>query len=99
MKNRFMLTIEEISKAEEEAILEFCRANKFGWWHWFDNFWLLYTEDMSVTAFQLTEEINSLFAAKKEMFVMEIEESKRNDWAGWGRKEKFDWLHEGWKEN
>lgn len=98
MKKRFMLTIEEISKAEDEAILDFCRTNNYGWWHWFDNFWLLFTEDMTVSPLELTEKINKLFTAQKELFVMEIPESHRNEWAGWGVKEKFDWLGDGWKE-
>ncbi len=99
MKKRFMLVIDELSKAEEEMILEYCRTNNFGWWHWFENFWLLYTKDMSVSSEQLRNEFNNLFRQNKHLIIMEIADTHKNAWAGYGIPEKFEWLHDRWKED
>lgn len=99
MKKRFMLATEDVSKFEEELIVNYCKQNQFGWWHWLSNFWLLYTDDESMTTETLRDQINELFVEKKNMMVMEVASSEAENWAGFGKREMFEWLQSSWKED
>ena len=97
---RFVIAAQGLSNANEEAFMEYVKANQFGWWHWIENFWLITTHNSSISAEDIQNQLNKSSSNARNI-VLEISESK--DWVAFGpnaegaENNMFEWLHGEWK--
>lgn len=96
MKKRFAVAIDSMNAEDDQKLLDFVKANGYGWWHWIDNFWLLTTYNSSVTSVTLRDSLGQIIPKNKIV----IEVSDGTAWAGFGptgeNKNMFSWLHDTW---
>lgn len=100
MKKRFVICINDATKAQEEAFISFIRDHNLSWWHWLSNLWLLSDKEGKLTAAQIRDELKTIFYNKQNL-VLEITNEK-DTWAGFGpntdERNMFTWLKKNWKK-
>jgi len=78
--------------------LRFINANRLGWWHWLDNFWLLVDLKGELDAIRLTDKVKASFPGVHNL-VIELNEAG-DTWYGFGpnsgEQNMFNWLQKNW---
>ena len=94
---KFAFAIKNLSYEQEKAINEYFDGT-YGWWHWFDGFWLITDASNTLTTSSINETIGNI-APEKWRMVVEVGDS--NNWSGYGpngeEKNMFEWLEDSWK--
>jgi hypothetical protein len=99
MSRRFVIGVEGLTASEEKKFREYIREHG-PWWHWIDNLWLVVTDDVSITAAQISEKLDEIAKGKRRL-IFEFPEDI--DWSGSGKpnssgKNMFEWLEKWWAE-
>lgn len=93
---RFIVAVDNATEGQRNKITSFVKG-KYGYWHWYSDFWLLTSSDDSRTATSLREDLKEAVPGLF-MFILEIE-GDAHTWAAFGDKKHFKWLHETWVDN
>lgn len=95
MKKRFIIVIDSLDKDLNDKIKTYVDDNKFAWWHWIDNLWLIVTHDEDITALSIRNDLDAITKNHKVVF-----QSYDDTWAGYGpsgeKKNMFNWLKDTW---
>jgi hypothetical protein len=97
---RFVVAAEGLTKEGQNSLVEFFRERKLGWWHYIDNFWLVYDRTDTLTSDELRDTIVKFRPSGNPVFVMQI--GKPITWHGQKPKAKekmFDWIKGNWSKD
>lgn len=95
MTRRFMVAVQKFTVQEDEQFQAYLKG-AFGWWHWFDDFWLLTSRDPDISPAAIREKLDEIAPGKRKL-VMEVQEDI--SWSGWKDKAGvFDWLKSTWRD-
>ena len=101
MKKRFVIIIEVSTKEQNDAFLAWIKAEKLGWWHWFQNTWLLSNPAGSLRASGIRDKLRECFGTANTL-VLELKNGE-DTWAGFGPKtddkDMFKWLRKNWSKD
>jgi hypothetical protein len=100
MKKRFIILLDNPSKEQDAAFLRFVRDTEhFGYWHWFNGSWLLYSSKPHHSSEFIRDKLCELFPGLHSM-VFEFSEDQKERWHGFGpsndKHNMYRWLHENW---
>lgn len=97
MSKRFAALLANCSKEEEDAVTQYVK-NKFGWWHWLPNVWLISTST-DLTARKLRDDLQQI-VPKKHMLILELSDTGHDTWSGFGpatdEQNMFAWIRKYW---
>lgn len=100
MKKRFVLIIESSTKDQNDAFLVWVKEQRMGWWHWFQNAWLLSNPSGNLTASVIRDKAGEYFPGENTL-VIELKEGE-GTWSGFGPKSEkrsmFAWLKRNWRK-
>jgi len=96
MKRRFIICVDDSSKEQQDALTQFLKDKKVGYWHWFSDVWLMTDPQRKWTASQLRNELESLLPAAHKLILQIDGEST---WSGFGKTKMFDWLKQTWSKD
>lgn len=71
MKRRFVVGIDDETLSEVWSFLGYIQQQGFGWWHWFNNFWLLTTYNDAITAVNIRDKLAEI-SNGKNVIVIEV---------------------------
>lgn len=91
---RFVVAVNNASREQKDAITKMLSENQYGYWHWFQDFWLLTSSINDINSAVIRDEIQKV-ASGVHCFVLAVD-GDPNNWAAYGKKEQFDWLHKTW---
>lgn len=96
MKNRYVILADEISKEQQNIVTNYFKEQpSIGYWHWFKDCWLLTDVSDLWNVSKLRDKVRELVQGV-DILVIRVESG--NEWAAFGKKETFKWLHETWKD-
>ena len=97
MKRRFVVIIAGETDADTSAIVEYAKANRYGWWHFIRNNWLLISYNILHSAAQIRDDLRKL-TGEKNLVVLEVTGS--TTWAAFGPSVEGNnisqWIQETW---
>lgn len=95
MKKKFIVAIDSSNNEINDKIIQYAKDNKFGWWHWIQDFWILSTY-REVDAATIRNDLNEITLNRK--LILEVKEP--GSWAGRGPnsddENMFTWIKENW---
>lgn len=94
MKKRFILVIDNPTKEQQNAVTNFFKNRRLGYWHWLSDVWLLTDSRNTWTATSIRDKVKELVPGTR-LLVFSI--GSGTTWAGSGKTEMFKWLHNTWK--
>ena len=94
MKKRFILVIDNPTKVQQNAVTNFFKNRRLGYWHWFSDIWLLTDSRNTWTAASIRDKVKEL-APGTRLLVFMLEGN--DTWSGFGKTGMFKWLHNTWK--
>ncbi|EQA13940.1 hypothetical protein Q7267_10665 [Glaesserella parasuis] len=95
MSKKFILFVdEEFTKEERNAITAHFK-NRYAYWHWVGNVWLLTTSREDDTTNSIRNEMMSI-VNRGSIVVLDVSQS--SGWSAFGQKKKFKWLHNNWNK-
>ena len=96
----YLVACDTMSKEQETAFLEYIKSNRFGWWHWLDNFWIISSSKKTLRSSMIRDAIDDAVPGLNNL-VIKIENVK--SWAGHGPSvednDMFEWLSNTIKKN
>ncbi|AWI50616.1 hypothetical protein DDU33_03510 [Actinobacillus porcitonsillarum] len=93
MSKKFIVLVDEAFTTDERNTISKYLKDKFGYWHWIGNAWLLITSRDTDTSQNIRDELIKL-VNRGTIIVLDI--SNNNGWAGFGNTKKFEWMHKNW---
>ena len=72
MKRRFVVGIDGETEEDVAKFMKYVRQNGLGWFHWFNNFWLLTSRGGTVTAADIRDELTE-YLDDKNVVVVQVE--------------------------
>jgi hypothetical protein len=101
MKKRFVVCLDaSATREQEQEFLNFVKSNRYGWWHWLPNTWLIVDGSGNLDRAVLRDEVVTSYP---EVFnlVLEIPAEVLGLWSGFGvsspKKDMFKWIRENWE--
>jgi hypothetical protein len=98
MRKRFIICLNSSTEEQDKLLREFIAENKFGWWHWLNNVWLLFSWDSMLSAVDIRNKIDAIYPEVRNL-VLELN-AEFDTWAGFGpsspEQNMFKWLKENW---
>lgn len=95
---KFVVCIDGETSNDVSAIKEYVGNQKFGWWHWIDNVWLLTTSNPEIKATDIRDAIRKL-SESKWVIVIEVNSVT---WAAYGpetsERSMSKWIKEHWSK-
>jgi hypothetical protein len=99
MKKRYVVLVEEATKAQDDAFLSWVREEKIGWWHWMSSAWLLSDSKGRFSAGEIRNKLKETHGTATTL-VLELRNGG-DTWAGYGpkrgEKSMFDWIKKAWR--
>lgn len=95
MKNRFVLLIDNATKEQQNTITNLFKSKGLGYWHWYSDAWLLTDASLKWDQGSIRDLVQE-YLPGVDTLVIKVESAYQ--WAGFGKKEKFAWLHESWPD-
>ncbi|MBS4090521.1 hypothetical protein [Pseudomonas rustica] len=99
MNKRFIILLDSVEDAQNKALIEWVKESKLGWWHWFQNSWLLASHDESWNARTIRDKLGEL-VPNVNCLVFELKDGE-GTWSGFGPnkepKDMFGWLRKNWE--
>jgi|HubBroStandDraft_2_1064218.scaffolds.fasta_scaffold18665_5 hypothetical protein len=89
----FVLAGNELSPLQRNTITKYLSDTGYGYWHWFQDFWLVTSANNYVTSVNLRESLK-LVVPGTHFMVFAVEPSP--DWAGVGNETWAEWIHQNW---
>lgn len=100
MKKRFVVLIESSSEEQNNSFLSWIRQERLGWWHWFQDAWLLSDPTGDQTAISVRDKVWECFPGSNTL-VIELGEGE-GTWSGFGpkseKKDMFSWIRKNWRK-
>lgn len=96
MSSRFVVLTGNTTPYEDLAISGFVK-NRFGWWHWLPNSWLIVDPHGKLTAQSLRSDLHEI-APNAQVIVLEFTPTG-DTWAGQAPPNWFDWFRETWEQS
>ncbi len=89
---RFIISAEDLTTPEADAITRMLRESPRGFWHWTESFWIVIGGEPTTTAQDLWDQIVDCVPSvkKKRMLVMRIDEPM--SYWGIAPKKAWDWF-------
>jgi len=98
MKKRFVVLIESSTKEQNEIFLSWIKSEGIGWFHWFQNTWLLSNVRGHLSASDIRSEVRKAYGSANTL-VLELQ-GVNDTWAGFGpnseEKNMFKWIRDNW---
>ena len=100
MTRKFVVGIDEETPEDVSSFLNYIKQQRFGWWHWIDNTWLLTTYNEQVTVVEIRDRLREI-TGKKTVVVIEV---KSVAWATYGPMGEGDsknisrWIRDYWSK-
>ena len=99
MKKRYIVCVNKSKKDQNEEFLKYIRQQRFGWWHYLDNTWLIVDPKGTSEIGQIRDKVKIAFENEYNM-IFELDEGE-GTWSGFGpnspTRNMFKWLKENWK--
>lgn len=99
MRKKFIIAVNAPDKNFQDALTNALKSlktsNGCGYWHWLDGLWLLTDPSGQMTALGLRNIVRSTLSTSN-CLIFEVGEDSH--WAGFGKTEMFNWLHETWSK-
>jgi hypothetical protein len=100
MKKRFVIAVNSANAAQQEALVQFFKDQKVGWWHWLSNLWLVTDSRGQLSAASIRGTLKQILPGVHTV-VLELND-EGDTWAGFGpnteNKSMFKWLKDHWKK-
>ncbi len=94
MKGRFAIFVDRATKQQQDTITNYFKHERsVGYWHWFNDVWLITDVSKEFTTQMLRDKVQEL-APGLTTLVMQIDNAK--GWSGFGSDDKFNWIRETW---
>ena len=94
MRQRFVLLVDGANVSERNAITAFVKG-KFGFWHHFEDAWLLTSNDADWDASKIRDAI--LGHTSASILVLKVDvPAELPRWSGRATTKMFDWLKKTW---
>lgn len=90
--NRFVITVENASKAQRDAFTNFLGTQTCGWWHWVQPMWLVVDNDATRDAAWWRDRVQG-FAPQATIIVLAVAPS---DWAVRSHQDGHSWFNDEW---
>jgi hypothetical protein len=101
VKKRYVVLVDSATKEQEAAFVEFMKSQKFGFWHWLSNSWLLVDNSGVSSATAIRDKVDEVFPGAYNL-VLELA-GGTDTWAGFGpqsdKRDMFKWIKDYWKES
>lgn len=95
MVQRFVVALDSASQEEQDKITNYLKSKSFGYWHWFRDLWLVTDPTYSWSVAMLRDKLQEQVPGTT-MLIVPVENGTQ--WAGYGSKQSFEWLHDEWKK-
>ena len=93
MTNRFMLSVDNATAQQQDAITTWLRSTQLGFWHYLSHAWLVVDRTDTYNVNSLRDQVTRLVPGATFIIVVVADP---NGWAGYGPSPKFEWLHSVW---
>lgn len=90
-----MVAVDDATTAQQNAVTEYFRTTKYGFWHYLSDLWLVTDVSNTLTAATLRDKLKDLVPGATTL-VIQLDQPK--DWAGFGQSNVFDWFKSTWVE-
>ena len=101
MKKRFIVSVDNFTKEQDQLFIKYIEENGLEWWHWLSHTWLLVNPSGNISIEVLRDKVLEIYKSEYNL-VVEITVNQ-DTWAGFGpltdEKNMFEWLHSNWKKN
>lgn len=98
MKKRFVVMIDSVTEDQNKKFLAWVKEENVGWWHWFDNSWLISNNRDHLTAATIRDKAMEIYSGEN-VLVLELHEGE-GTWSGFGPnsgdKDMFKWIRDNW---
>lgn len=96
MSKRFIVAVDNLRDPQgpqrNQQFIGYAKGGKMAWWSWVPSLWLVADASGEMTAERLSNDARDIFNAP----CLVIELQKEGEWAGYGPKEMFQWMHDSW---
>jgi len=93
MTNTFIVATDNMSWEDENEFVSFLKDKKCGWWHWIENFWIIESDNDSITPKVIIDKLQKINPNVKKI-ALKVKDPI--PWAGYGPEtnsaKMFDWL-------
>ncbi|OFX25758.1 MAG: hypothetical protein A2041_14615 [Bacteroidetes bacterium GWA2_31_9b] len=98
MKKRYIICVNNSSEEQEKKFIDYIKSEKFGWWHYLKNTWLVIDLNGNSEISEIRDKVKELFDNEYNM-VFQLKEDE-GTWSGFGpkseQKNMFKWIKENW---
>jgi hypothetical protein len=96
MAKKFVIAIDSGNQVIRNQITTYLKTKNWGFWHWFDDIWLL----SAVEEFQTPKSIYELLVAhasigNQTIIVFDVDSDSRSYW-GRAKQDAWEWLSTQW---
>ena len=99
MKRRFVIGVDGETPKDIAEFGAYVRQAGFGWFHWFENLWLLTSRDESVTTDSIRDELRRI-VGDKHTVVLEVQGRTWSNYGpqgkGKGERNISSWFNQTW---
>lgn len=96
MTNRFFLSVDNATAAQQDIVTNWLRSTHLGFWHHLSHAWLVIDRRDVYSVDTLRDQLTQL-VPNVSLIVMGIDNPFF--WAGFGPTPNFTWLHEVWEKD
>lgn len=98
MKKRYIVCVNKSNKDQNIEFLKYLRQQRFGWWHYLDNTWLIVDSKGTSKIGDIRDKAKVTFENEYNM-IFELKDGE-GSWSGFGpnssSRSMFKWLKENW---
>jgi hypothetical protein len=100
MKKRYVIALSSATPEQNDAFRKYLVGLQVGWWHWFDNLWLVVDGYDLVQGRELRSKAREIYLGAHNL-VMELRPDD-DVWYGFGPageiQNMFKWLEKNWRK-
>ncbi len=95
MKRNFVVCVDDATREQQDKLTQFFKEEaNVGYWHWFNDLWLVTDPYNNWSAGSLRDKIREMLPGAHNV-VIQIDGS--NTWSGFGNTKMFEWFHDTWE--
>ena len=97
-KRKFVVIINEETQEDVSSFIEYVKQQRFGWWHWVSNVWLLTTRNQQMSAREIRDKVREITGGKVTVVI----EVTSVTWAAFGptgEKSISKWIRDTWSKS
>lgn len=92
MSKRFVVATNGSSVENRDKITKFFDAKTWGYWHWFNELWVLVGVPDTYSAKSMWEELSNATGLNTELLIVFDIPPGQINWWGWAAKEGWEWM-------